>query len=112
MKAERTPAGQGPLVQGFAGRAFRVDGVTYDAVLLTPEAAMAWTAPALAALGAADFAPLLALRPAPEFILLGTLALRTGKVVKWDAESMAATNAPDAQPFIQGIYRKGWELPL
>jgi uncharacterized protein len=72
VKAERTPAGQGPLVQGFAGRAFRVDGVTYDAVLLTPEAAMAWTAPALAALGAADFAPLLALRPAPEFILLGT----------------------------------------
>ena len=47
-----------------------------------------------------------------EFILLGTLALRTGKVVKWDAASMVATNAPDAQPFIQGIYRKGWELPL
>ena len=47
-----------------------------------------------------------------EFILLGALALRTGKVVKWDAASMAATNAPDAQPFIEGIYRKGWELPL
>ena len=47
-----------------------------------------------------------------EFILLGTLALRTGKVVRWDAAGMAATNAPEAQPFIEGIYRKGWELPL
>jgi predicted dehydrogenase len=47
-----------------------------------------------------------------EFMLLGTLALRTGKVVKWDAEGMRATNAPDAQPFIEGAYRKGWELPV
>ena len=47
-----------------------------------------------------------------EFALLGTLALRTGKVVKWDAPGMAATNAPEAQPFIEGSYRKGWELPL
>jgi uncharacterized protein len=72
VKAERTPAAPGPRVQGFAGRAFRVDGATYEAVLLTPEAAQAWTAPALEALGAADLAPLLACRPAPEFILLGT----------------------------------------
>ena len=72
MKAERTPAAPGPLVQGFAGRGFRVDGVTYEAVLLTPEAAMPWRPPALAALGVADIAPLLALVPAPEFILLGT----------------------------------------
>jgi predicted dehydrogenase len=47
-----------------------------------------------------------------EFILLGTLALRTGKVVKWDAAGMKATNAPGAQPFIDGTYRKGWELPV
>jgi predicted dehydrogenase len=47
-----------------------------------------------------------------EFILLGTLALRTGKVVKWDAAGMKATNAPEAQPFIEGTYRKGWELPV
>jgi predicted dehydrogenase len=46
-----------------------------------------------------------------EFILLGTLALRTGKIVKWDAANMAATNAPEAQPFIEGSYRAGWELP-
>ena len=72
MKAERTPAAPGPLVQGFAGRGFRVDGGTYEAVLLTPESVHQWTAPALAALGEADLAPLLAFRPAPEFILLGT----------------------------------------
>ena len=46
-----------------------------------------------------------------EFILLGSLALRTGKIVKWDAAGMAASNAPAAQPFIEGSYRKGWELP-
>ena len=72
MKAERSPAAPGPLVQGFAGRGFRVDGIAYEAVLLTPETASAWTAPALAALDEADVAPLLALAPPPEFILLGT----------------------------------------
>ena len=72
MKAERTPAAPGPLVQGFAGRGFRVDGITYDGVLLTPVAASAWTAKDLAALTGADVAPLLALQPPPEFILLGT----------------------------------------
>ena len=72
MKAERSPAAPGPLVQGFAGRGFRVDGTAYEAVLLTPEAASAWTAPALAALGEADVAPLLTLQPPPEFVLLGT----------------------------------------
>ena len=72
MRAERTPAASGPLVQGFAGRGFRVDGITYEGVLLTPETAAAWTAPALAALAEADVAPLLTLKPPPEFILLGT----------------------------------------
>jgi len=37
-----------------------------------PEAAQAWTAPALEALTEADLAPLLAVLPPPEFILLGT----------------------------------------
>lgn len=47
-----------------------------------------------------------------EFILLGTLALRTAKVVKWDAAGMRATNAPAAQALIDGTYRKGWELQI
>ena len=72
MKAERTPAAQGPLVQGFAGRGFRVDGLSYEGVLLTPEVACPWAAPELDGLAEADLAPLLALSPPPEFILLGT----------------------------------------
>ena len=47
-----------------------------------------------------------------EFVLLGTLALRTGKVMKWDAAGMKAVNVPQAQPFIEGRYRTGWELPV
>ncbi|HEU4938867.1 MAG TPA: Gfo/Idh/MocA family oxidoreductase [Vicinamibacterales bacterium] len=47
-----------------------------------------------------------------EFVLLGALALRAGnKVLKWDAEAMRVTNLPDAQRWIEGTYRKGWELP-
>lgn len=40
--------------------------------MLTPEAAIGWTAPAMAALTEATIAPLLALDPPPEFLLLGT----------------------------------------
>jgi predicted dehydrogenase len=47
-----------------------------------------------------------------EFILLGNVALRSGKVLKWDGAAMNATNAPEAQTFIEGSYRKGWELPV
>jgi predicted dehydrogenase len=47
-----------------------------------------------------------------EFMLLGTLALRTGKVLKWDAAGVTVPNAPNAQPMIEGTYRKGWELPV
>lgn len=72
MKAERTPAAPGPLIQGFAGRGFRVNGVTYEGVLLTPETVSGWAPRALAALTEADVAPILELAPAPEFILLGT----------------------------------------
>ena len=32
--------------------------------------------------------------------------------IKWDADGMKATNVPDAQPIIEGSYRKGWELPV
>jgi hypothetical protein len=38
--------------------------------------------------------------------------MRTGKVVKWDSAGLTATNAPEAQPFIDGSYRPGWELPV
>jgi predicted dehydrogenase len=47
-----------------------------------------------------------------EFMLLGPLARRTRKVIKWDHDGMRATNVPEAQPFLEGTYRKGWELPV
>jgi uncharacterized protein len=66
-------AASGPLVRGFgADGAFVVDGVPHRAVLLTPERAVRWEAPALGALAEADVADALALEPAPEFLLLGT----------------------------------------
>jgi uncharacterized protein len=72
LTAERSPAARGPLVQGFAADGFSIDGAVHAAALLTPEGAAAWDAPALGDLAEADVAPLLALEPAPEFLLLGT----------------------------------------
>jgi predicted dehydrogenase len=47
-----------------------------------------------------------------EFILLGSVALRAQKVLRWDRDNMKATNAPEADAFLNGApYRKGWELP-
>jgi uncharacterized protein len=70
---ERTPAARGPVVRGVTDGCFTVDGERYSALLLTPERAAGWDAPtALADLQAAHIAPLLALDPAPEFLILGT----------------------------------------
>ncbi len=45
-----------------------------------------------------------------ETILLGNLALRTGKKLEWDGPNMKATNCPEADQFVRIQYRKGWEL--
>jgi hypothetical protein len=45
-----------------------------------------------------------------EIILLGCVALRTGKKIEWDGPNMLAKNAPEAAEFIHRKYRKGWEL--
>jgi predicted dehydrogenase len=48
-----------------------------------------------------------------ELILLGSVALRAKKLLKWDRENMKATNAPEADRYLTGApYRKGWELPV
>lgn len=69
---DRDPAAAGPVVQGFSGGGFSVDGGVYRALLLTPERADEWAAPALLELTVADLEPLLALSPPPEFLILGT----------------------------------------
>lgn len=71
MKMERRSA-EGPLISGFSGRGFRVDENVYEGLLITPQRADGWAPPAIAALTEAALAPLLALDPRPEFLLLGT----------------------------------------
>jgi predicted dehydrogenase len=48
--------------------------------------------------------------PFTEVVLLGNLAIRTGKDLKWDGPAMKATNCPEADQYIHRRYRKGWEL--
>ena len=45
-----------------------------------------------------------------EGLLIGFLALRTGKKIEWDAENMRAKNCPEAEAFIRSSFRKGWEI--
>lgn len=45
-----------------------------------------------------------------EIILLGCVALRTGKKLEWDGPNMRATNAPEAMQFVKRANRKGWEI--
>lgn len=71
MKMERRSA-EGPVVSGFSGRGFRVDENVYEGLLITPQRADGWAPPPIAELREADIAPLLALDPLPEFLLLGT----------------------------------------
>ena len=47
-----------------------------------------------------------------ELVLLGLVALRTGKKLEWDSANMKAKNAPNADQFIKEQYRKGWEIPV
>jgi uncharacterized protein len=71
-RLDRDPEAEGPVVRGFADGGFMVDGRVFRTLLLTPLAAAEWNPPGLAGLAVADLEPLLALDPAPEFLLLGT----------------------------------------
>jgi hypothetical protein len=48
--------------------------------------------------------------PLSETLALGNVAYRVGKKLQWDPVHLKATNAPEADKFIQGNYRPGWEL--
>lgn len=69
---DRDAKAAGPTVQGFSGRGFVVDGGVYEGLMLTPLRADGWAAPLLAELTVDHLAPLLALEPSPEFLLIGT----------------------------------------
>ena len=70
MRIAEEQRAAGPIVTGFGPGSFRIGEQSFRAVLLTVEAAQAWSPPPLAELTAADLRPLVEARP--EFILLGT----------------------------------------
>jgi len=45
-----------------------------------------------------------------ESILLGNVAIRSGKKLEWDGPNLKCTNSQEAQHLIMGEYRKGWEV--
>ncbi|MDZ8117830.1 Gfo/Idh/MocA family protein [Pontiella agarivorans] len=47
--------------------------------------------------------------PLTEMVLLGGLAIRTGKRIEWDAKQMKITNHPELNAFVKEPVRKGWE---
>jgi hypothetical protein len=48
--------------------------------------------------------------PLTETVLLGNLAVWSGKKVEWDAKNLKALNAPELEPIIRPAYRKGYSL--
>ena len=47
--------------------------------------------------------------PLTEMVLLGNLAIRTGKKVMWDSAKMKA-DSPEANRLVTREYRDGWEI--
>jgi hypothetical protein len=48
--------------------------------------------------------------PLSDAINLGAVALRVGRRILFDPETMKITNIPDANKYLYREYRKGWEL--
>lgn len=71
MRMERQ-ASDGPVISGFSGGGFKVDGGVYQGLLITPERADGWSPPPIEALTIEDLAPLFDTDRQPEFVVLGT----------------------------------------
>ncbi|HUW19220.1 MAG TPA: Gfo/Idh/MocA family oxidoreductase [Sedimentisphaerales bacterium] len=48
--------------------------------------------------------------PLTEMVLLGNVAIRTGKKLNWDGANMKVTNVPEANEYLGRQYREGWHL--
>ena len=48
--------------------------------------------------------------PLTETVLLGNVAIRTGKRIEWDGSNMKVTNIPEANELLGRKYREGWTL--
>lgn len=47
-----------------------------------------------------------------EVVLLGNLAIRLGRTIKWDSENLKVVGIPEADPMIKRQYRESWEFPV
>jgi hypothetical protein len=45
-----------------------------------------------------------------EAVLLGNVSYRLGQPLTWDAKTLRATNAPEAEQFLRTEYRRPWTL--
>jgi len=43
-------------------------------------------------------------------VLLGNIAVRTGKLLEWDAAKGQFSNSPDANRQLHADYQNGWSL--
>ena len=50
--------------------------------------------------------------PLSEIVLLGNIAIRTGKRIEWDGPNMRITNNRDANKFVKEAYYNGWSLDV
>lgn len=50
--------------------------------------------------------------PLTEFLLLGVIALRTGKRVEWDAENLRITNDESLNAYVRTEPREGWDYKV
>lgn len=48
--------------------------------------------------------------PLTEVVLLGNVAVRSGKVLNWDGDKMEITNVPEANQYLKENYRSGWSI--
>ncbi len=48
--------------------------------------------------------------PLTEAVLMGNIAIRTGKKLYWDGPNMKVTNVPEANEYVRRQYRQGWSL--
>ncbi len=48
--------------------------------------------------------------PLTEIVLLGNLAIRTGKKIEWDGPKMTSPNVPEAAQYVREACRPGWSL--
>jgi len=50
--------------------------------------------------------------PLTEIMLLGNIAIRTGKRIDWDGKNMRITNDRDANKYIKEPYHNDWSLEI